>query len=145
MVEEQIEFEFAALFHSPNRQVKKRGNFKPNLFFDQMAYYFLALVFCFLANLGRFLWTQLPFYFKFLYQWDLRLNSWKNLYEILESANLWPIKILFLFLFAKLVLLIQFCVVWNWKEIKVQIKNSKVMSNLLNIAFLVIEVTIAWW
>ena len=29
-------FEFAALFHSPNRRSKKLGNFKPNLFFDQM-------------------------------------------------------------------------------------------------------------
>ena len=43
MVEYQIRFEFAALFHSPNSRVKKRGNFKPNLFFDQMESFLYCL------------------------------------------------------------------------------------------------------
>ena len=35
LVERQINFETAALFLSPIRWVKKCGNFKTNLFFDQ--------------------------------------------------------------------------------------------------------------
>ena len=43
MVEKQINFEIALSFHSPNRRVKKRGNFKPNLFFDQMELFLFCL------------------------------------------------------------------------------------------------------
>ena len=43
LVEKQINFEFAALFHLPNKRVKKRVNFKSNLIFDQMEAFLYCL------------------------------------------------------------------------------------------------------
>ena len=40
---EKISFENAALFHSPVRAVEKDGNFKINLFFNQMASFLFCL------------------------------------------------------------------------------------------------------
>ena len=48
MVERQISFEFAALFHSPIRAAKKDGNFKINLFMDQM----VSFLFCLCSGCG---------------------------------------------------------------------------------------------
>ena len=42
MVERQISFEFAALFHSLIRAVKKGGDFKINLLMDQMVSFLLC-------------------------------------------------------------------------------------------------------
>ena len=43
MVERQISFEFAALFHSPMRAVKKGGNFKINFLMGQMVSFLFCL------------------------------------------------------------------------------------------------------
>ena len=45
LLEKQINFEIAALFHSPNRRVKKRSNFKP-IFYDQMK----SFLYCLTSN-----------------------------------------------------------------------------------------------
>ena len=49
LVKKQISFEIAALFHYPYRQEKKRGNFKTNLFFNQM----VSFLYCLSSNINK--------------------------------------------------------------------------------------------
>ena len=52
MVERQISFDFAALFHSPIRAVKKGGNFKIDLLMDQI----VSILFCLCSSSEEASW-----------------------------------------------------------------------------------------
>ena len=72
MVERQICFEFAALFPSPIRAIKKGGNFKINLLVDQMVLFFFGL--CFRHHQGT-AWNEWK-----RFVWILFMKSCKNVW-----------------------------------------------------------------
>ena len=84
MVEEQIRFEFTAPFHSPNRRVKKRGNFKPNLFFDQMESFICCLS---SSVVARFFMATLAF---FRFNFTRPLNYHYRKYNWTEPPPVYP-------------------------------------------------------
>ena len=75
MVHKQINFEVAAPFHCPYRQVKKRGKFKVNLSLDQME----KLLYCLSSKISKVLHTVPIWWKEYLMAW-LQI-FWEEPYE----------------------------------------------------------------